>query len=171
MPVGTALAAATASVGAAITGVCTLVATTAQTSGGAVFAVAQDSPASTGWYAGLAMAVGAACVSVYQGVLKANAGDRQVLLAKVLELTQEVGQLRGERVDLLARIDHIKAGVKQSSMLNAELGRHNAAEIDAVKAESRKIKAAVKQIGSSSGVGLDTGEMTPIPDPPKPKPK
>lgn len=96
-----------------------------------------------------------------KGRLKAEA-RLEVLEEKVKILLQE-GAKKDDRIaELLAKLDHMNANVKHVGAINAEIGKHNAEILDEVKAAVKKTANAVQQLGSSSGVDLDTN---PTPDP------
>ncbi|KAJ3057782.1 hypothetical protein HK102_010878, partial [Quaeritorhiza haematococci] len=90
--------------GAALTGVCTFVGSTVQ-QGHALLASAVETPAAGGWYGGLFLAIGAAIVSVYQGISKTRSSERLAMQAEILELTRTVGTLEGSLDSAKAELD------------------------------------------------------------------
>lgn len=158
----------------------------AQTASDAAGAVGQGG-ATVAW-AGAAMAFGGLAVNLYlqfrQARMRADAADAD---AKLEQSTKEYAvwggkyeseldrRVRAEArlkiveehvVELKEKLDHLNANVKQAGRVNAEIGRHNAATLDALKVETRKTRAEVKKLGGSgSGINLDA--TTPVPPDPK----
>ncbi|WP_165251157.1 hypothetical protein [Paludisphaera soli] len=136
--------------GAAITGVCTFIGSTVQ-QGHALLASAVETPVAGGWYFGLFMAIGAAIVSVYQGISKTRASERLSMQAEILELTRKVGVLQGSLDTAKAELDRVKG-----TAVTAASAAH------AVKTRVRNIES---EIGIEPRTDFDTpvsGDLAPL---------
>jgi len=161
----------------------------AQTANDAAGAVGQGG-ATVAW-AGAAMAFGGLAINLYlqfrQARLRADTADAEARLQQDTREHTAWGEkyeseldrrVRAEArlkiveehvVELKQQIERLTANVKQAGKVNAEIGRHNAATLDALKVETRKTRAEVKKLGGSgSGINLDATTPGP-PDPKGPK--